>query len=88
MSRARYPCATPGNNAHVLCRSSYDVFSLLSELDTTGDTFRSYDLGIMSPARYLCATPAMGCCSDSDAVLKTANWKIPETGLEPVSSGL
>ena len=23
----------------------------------TGDTFRSYVLGVMSPARYLCATP-------------------------------
>ena len=23
----------------------------------TGDTFRSYDLGVMSPARYPCATP-------------------------------
>ena len=23
----------------------------------TGGTFRSYDLGVMSPARFLCATP-------------------------------
>ena len=23
----------------------------------TGDTFRSYDLRVMSPARFLCATP-------------------------------
>ena len=28
------------------------------EMDT-GDTFRSYVLGVMSPARFLCATPVL-----------------------------
>ncbi len=27
----------------------------------TGDSFRSSDLGVMSPARFLCATPVFGC---------------------------
>ena len=32
-------------------------FCKAHEVKDTGDTFRSYDLGVMSPARYLCATP-------------------------------
>ena len=41
---------------------SYKIIYLQTKIynvyfSSTGDRFRSYDLGVMSPARFRCATP-------------------------------
>ena len=63
MSPARFLCAIP---VRVCCSSA-----LMHHCDVmiyTGDTFRSYDLVVMSHARCLCATP-----------VKTGEPKVPRT---------
>ena len=39
------------------------------QLDNTGDPFRSGVLGVMSPARFLCATPVK--CNDIDSEFRS-----------------
>ena len=60
----------------------------------TGNRFRSCVLGVMSPARYLCAMPAKMlkfnvACAMTDCFCKAAELEwIPATGFDPVSSEL
>ena len=54
----------------------------LTKTKDTGDRFRSYVLGVMSPARFLCATPVKGCLNQAINLAKT---KIPATGFDPVT---
>ena len=66
MSPTRCLCATPVNGLFVLvffvARAMTSSFFKASELENTGDSSRSSDLGVMSPTRCLCATPVNGLC--------------------------
>ena len=77
------------------------VFGLVASVkrpkwNNTGNPFRSSDLGVMSPARCLCAMPVKYVCLLRFASLsiwrsasvKLMNWRIPPGGFDPPTSGL
>ena len=64
--RALTVCATPDTGCSSALKHRCDV------KNNTGDRFRSCVLGIMSPARYLCATPV----------------GVPPDGFDPSTPGL
>ena len=71
-------------------------FFKASELENTGDTVRTYDLGVMSPARFLCATPVKvgGAVMTAWQILvnllmmrsvEVEQTLVPATGFDPVT---
>jgi len=57
-------------------------------VNDTGDSSRSSDLGVMSPARYPCATPVKSFVALVLRRLAYDEYRIPPVGFDPTTSKL